>query len=73
MLCVRINLSQVQNGGSRFSMVFKFCKPSSKRLLVVVVLQGQDSGAIPVVLWEMNCILGYEHAVESRVLRHLNV
>lgn len=49
-------------------MVVKFCKPSSKRLLIVVVLQGQDSGAIPVVLCEMNCIISYEHAVESLVL-----
>lgn len=52
-----------------FSMVFKFCKPSSKRLLIVSVLQGQDNGAIPVVLCEMNCILGYECPVKSHVLK----
>lgn len=48
-------------------MVVKFCKPSSQRLLIVV-LQGQYNGAILVALCKMNCILGYEHAVESLVL-----
>lgn len=65
MLCVRINPSQVQNGGSKVFMVFKLCKPVN---LIVVALQELDSGAVPMVLCEMNCILGYEHAVESLVL-----
>lgn len=48
--------------------MFSSVKLSSKKVLTVVVLQGQDSRVILVVLCEKNCFPNYEHAVEGLVL-----